>query len=54
MPFPPDAPARNMAAQQSRAGYVRVTLSRVIWLMFSAPTCRLIVVNSLSDVVASR
>jgi hypothetical protein len=35
-------------------GYARLTLSRVIWLMFSAPTCRMIVVNSSSRISSTR
>jgi hypothetical protein len=35
-------------------GYARVTLSRVIWLMFSAPTCRMIVMNSSSRIWSTR
>ena len=41
---------RETHRQHDRGGYARVTLSRVIWLTFSAPTCRMIVMNSSSRI----
>ena len=47
------APQRDSSAELGH-GYARVTFSRVIWLMFSAPTCRMIVVNSSSRISSTR